>query len=40
LAGFKLPLALRQAIADLLGLKPEDLDPAVARRTAEEVSVP
>jgi hypothetical protein len=40
LAGFKLPPALRQAIADLLGLKPEDLDPAVARRAAQEVSVP
>ncbi|GBR74723.1 hypothetical protein NO1_1850, partial [Candidatus Termititenax aidoneus] len=38
LAGFKLPLALRQAIADLLGIKPEDLDPAVARHKAAEVS--
>ena len=39
LAGFKLPAALRKAIADQLGIKPEDLDPAVARREAEKVSV-
>ncbi|MDR1453533.1 MAG: hypothetical protein LBJ25_06135 [Candidatus Margulisbacteria bacterium] len=35
LAGFKLPPALRRAITDLLGLNPEDLDPAVARKAAE-----
>jgi hypothetical protein len=35
LAGFKLPAALRRAIADRLGLNPEDLDPAVARKAAE-----
>jgi hypothetical protein len=38
LTGFVLPAGLRQAIAQKLGIKPEDLDPAVARRKAEEVS--
>jgi hypothetical protein len=38
LTGFVLPAGLRQAIAQKLGIKPEDLDPAVARRKVEEVS--
>ncbi|GBR77408.1 hypothetical protein RDn1_067 [Candidatus Termititenax dinenymphae] len=36
LAGFGLPKALRHRIADMLGLRPEDLDPAVLRRIASE----
>jgi hypothetical protein len=38
LTGFVLPAGLRQAIAQKLGINPEYLDPAVARRKAEEVS--
>jgi hypothetical protein len=38
LTGFVLPAGLRQAIAQKLGINPEYLDPAVARREAEEVS--